>query len=221
MSFFFKTGFGFVSAARLWSTLFRVSILTHEEKNATPFGKIVLPGPYRTWAQNALHIMKGSGHWYTYILLIRTKYQHRPNDLRPSCANSVCSAMHLQRTLAWPTSQIVFVLRCTFNAHLHGRLPSFISGTWYALTKASFGRRRLVLRKEGGHFKVLALHPRRATRPSNYPIDFSHEVSLFWFRDMHHRCFVCYWVCCTIKLFSSPSVSEVQGHSPEWPKRGT
>ena len=117
MSFFFKTGFGFVSAARLWSTLFRVSILTHEEKNATPFGKIVLPGPYRTWAQNALHIMKGSGHWYTYILLIRTKYQHRPNDLRPSCANSVCSAMHLQRTLAWPTSFIyIRYLVCPYES---------------------------------------------------------------------------------------------------------
>ena len=45
--FCFKTGFGFLSAARFWSTLFHVSILKNDgEKTGTPSGKIVLPGPY-------------------------------------------------------------------------------------------------------------------------------------------------------------------------------
>ena len=44
---FVKTGFGFLSAARFWSTLFHVAIITIDgEKNSTPSGKIVLLGPH-------------------------------------------------------------------------------------------------------------------------------------------------------------------------------
>ena len=47
MDFFPKSGFGFLSAARFWSTLFRVSILKNDGgKNSTLFGKIVLRDIY-------------------------------------------------------------------------------------------------------------------------------------------------------------------------------
>ena len=48
--FFSKTGFRFLSTARFWSTLFHVSILKKDgEKTGTPFGKIVLLGPYHLY----------------------------------------------------------------------------------------------------------------------------------------------------------------------------
>ena len=54
--FFFKTGFGFLSAVRFVSTLFHQSTLKNGgEKNGTPFGKVVLPVPYN------IHVISRSG----------------------------------------------------------------------------------------------------------------------------------------------------------------
>ena len=104
----FKTGTAFLSAARIWSALFHVPIPKNNgEKNGSPLGKIVLPGPYEYEKQ----IFRKAGQISMSSIVLTQRAVYMPDDM-PALAEFVCW-LALSRS-----DRHVLALRCCFEQGL-------------------------------------------------------------------------------------------------------